>query len=93
MKWWQMVIVGVLLTSSGWLGSGARAADRGRPFRIGALTVAWGPTPGIVGLRDGLLELGYREDEDFVLGTRFTRGDLTALPAAARHSTSLMPYR
>lgn len=38
----------------------------------------------IVGLRDGLLELGYREDHDFVLGVRFTQGDLTALPATAR---------
>jgi putative ABC transport system substrate-binding protein len=38
----------------------------------------------IVGFRDGLLELGYREDTDFVLGVRFTQGDLTALPEAAR---------
>jgi putative ABC transport system substrate-binding protein len=38
----------------------------------------------MVGLRDGLLELGYRENEQFVLGIRFTQGDLTALPAAAR---------
>jgi putative tryptophan/tyrosine transport system substrate-binding protein len=38
----------------------------------------------VVGLRDGLLELGYRENEQFVLGVRFTQGDLTALPAAAR---------
>jgi putative ABC transport system substrate-binding protein len=38
----------------------------------------------IIGLRDGLLELGYREDVDFVLGIRFTQGDLSALPAAAR---------
>ena len=43
-----------------------------------------GPTPQVVGLRDGLLELGYRENEDFVIGVRFTQGDLTALPAAAR---------
>jgi len=28
--------------------------------------------------------LGYRENEQFVLGVRFTQGDLTALPAAAR---------
>ena len=35
------------------------------------------------GLRDGLLELGYRENEQFVLGVRFTQGDLAALPAAA----------
>jgi putative ABC transport system substrate-binding protein len=31
-----------------------------------------------------LLELGYRENEQFVLGVRFTQGDLAALPAAAR---------
>jgi putative ABC transport system substrate-binding protein len=37
-----------------------------------------------VGLRDGLLALGYRENEHFVLGIRFTQGDLAALPAAAR---------
>jgi putative ABC transport system substrate-binding protein len=30
------------------------------------------------------LALGYREDQDFVLGIRFTQGDLTTLPAAAR---------
>jgi putative ABC transport system substrate-binding protein len=38
----------------------------------------------VVGLRDGLLELGYREDEHFVIGVRFTQGDLAALPTAAR---------
>jgi putative ABC transport system substrate-binding protein len=37
-----------------------------------------------VGLRDGLLELGYRENEQFVIGVRFTQGDTAALPAAAR---------
>jgi putative ABC transport system substrate-binding protein len=35
-------------------------------------------------LRDGLLELGYRENADFVIGVRFTQGDLSALPGAAR---------
>jgi putative ABC transport system substrate-binding protein len=30
------------------------------------------------------VELGYREQEDFVIGVRFTQGDLAALPAAAR---------
>ena len=38
----------------------------------------------MVGLRDGLLALGYREHEQFVIGVRFTQGDLAALPAAAR---------
>jgi putative ABC transport system substrate-binding protein len=74
----------VLLVGSVLLGGTVHAAERARPIRIGALSDSWGPTPQIVGLRDGLLELGYRENEQFVLGVRFTQGDLTALPAAAR---------
>jgi len=54
------------------------------PVLIGALTDSWGPTPAIVGLRDGLIELGYRENEHFFLGVRFTQGDTHALPKAAR---------
>jgi putative tryptophan/tyrosine transport system substrate-binding protein len=38
----------------------------------------------VVGLREKLRELGYRENKDFVIGVRFTQGDLTALAAAAR---------
>jgi putative ABC transport system substrate-binding protein len=38
----------------------------------------------VVGLRDGLLALGYREPEQFLIGVRFTQGDVAALPAAAR---------
>ena len=38
----------------------------------------------MVGLRDGLVELGYREEEDFVIGVRFTQGDLIALREAKR---------
>jgi putative ABC transport system substrate-binding protein len=60
------------------------AAQPARPILIGALTVSWGPTPSIIGLRDGLKELGYREDRDFVLGVRFTQGKAADLPAAAR---------
>ena len=60
------------------------AAERTQPIRIGALTDSWGPTPGVVGLRDGLKELGYRENHDFVIGIRFTQGDIAALPQAAR---------
>jgi ABC transporter substrate binding protein len=43
-----------------------------------------GAHPQVVGLRDGLLALGYQETEPFVIGVHFTQGDLTALPAAAR---------
>jgi putative ABC transport system substrate-binding protein len=60
------------------------AAERIRPIRIGVLTDSWGPTPGVVGLRDGLKERGYRENRDFVIGIRFTQGDIKALPQAAR---------
>jgi putative ABC transport system substrate-binding protein len=60
------------------------AGERKTPFLIGALTESWGPTPGIVGLRDGLSDLGYRENRDFVIGVRFTQGNIAALPEAAR---------
>jgi putative ABC transport system substrate-binding protein len=73
-----------LLTSYGFLAGFTSATDFARPIRIGALTESWGPTPEIVGLRDGLLELGYREHEQFTIGVRFTRGDVAALLGAAR---------
>lgn len=62
----------------------AHADMSARPIQIGALTSSWGPTPQTAGIRDGLLALGYREDEHFVIGIRFTQGDLAALPGAAR---------
>jgi hypothetical protein len=72
----SMVLV-VLLVSSALLSGDARAAERARPIRIGALTESWGPTPQIIALRDGLLALGYRENEQFVLGVRFTQSELS----------------
>ena len=81
---WRRLVIALLLLSSGLCMSGASRAERARPFRIGALTSSWGPTPSIIGMRDGLLEFGYREDVDFFLGVRFTQGDLKALHAAAR---------
>src|SRR5215471_7025313 len=60
------------------------AAERTKPIRIGVLTDSWGPTPGVVGLRDGLKELGYRENQDFVIGVRFTEGNISSLPQAAQ---------
>jgi putative ABC transport system substrate-binding protein len=43
----------------------------------------------VVGLREGLKELGYRENKDFVIGVRFTQGDTAALPQAARELVEL----
>jgi putative ABC transport system substrate-binding protein len=82
--WSRYVGLVLCLVSSGLLTGSTGAAERTRPFRIGALTPSWGLTPQMAGLRDGLVELGYREDEDFVLGVRFTQGNLTELPTAAR---------
>jgi putative ABC transport system substrate-binding protein len=55
-----------------------------KPVRIGVLTPAWGPPGGLDRLVEGLVDLGYRENEDFVIGVRFTQGDISALPAAAK---------
>jgi putative ABC transport system substrate-binding protein len=77
-----LVLIGLTAMAS-WLPPVA-SAQANRPVRIGALTASWGPTPGIVGLRAGLIERGYREPEDFVIGVRFTQGDLPAISTAAR---------
>lgn len=66
------------------LASGEADAQQRGLIKIGALTHSWGPTPAIVALRDGLQELGYRENEHFVMGVRFTQGNAGELPAAAR---------
>jgi ABC-type uncharacterized transport system substrate-binding protein len=81
---WGLGALALFVVSLGLWTSDARGAARARPVRLGALTESWGPTPPIVGLRDGLRALGYREDEDFYLGVRFTQGDHTALAVAAQ---------
>ena len=44
------IVLVVFLVSGGLLPSGVGAAEHDRPFRIGALTSSWGPTPSTVGL-------------------------------------------
>lgn len=83
-RWHHYIGLVMLLTCTGLITGTVTAEERSGPIRIGALTESWGPTPMIVGLRDGLIELGYRENEQFVIGVRFTQGDPEALPAAAR---------
>jgi putative tryptophan/tyrosine transport system substrate-binding protein len=73
-----------LLVSRELLAGGTGGRPRGDPILIGALNASWGSTPQVVGLRDGLVALGYQETEQFVIGVRFTQGDLGALPTAAR---------
>jgi putative tryptophan/tyrosine transport system substrate-binding protein len=69
---------------AGLQGQSVDAAERTWPVKIGALTASWGPTPQMVGLRDGLLALGYREGEQFVIGVRFTQGNQALLLEAAQ---------
>jgi putative ABC transport system substrate-binding protein len=85
-KHWRqwMGVLALCVVSTGLWTSAVSRAERARPVRIGALTASWGPTPSIVGLRDGLMELGYRDNADFFLGVRFTQGDSTALAGAAQ---------
>jgi putative ABC transport system substrate-binding protein len=80
----RLIFLFLFFVSSAVAGAAATAAEFNKPIRIGVLTDSWGPTPGVVGLRDGLQGLGYRENQDFVIGVRFTQGDIAALPRAAR---------
>jgi putative ABC transport system substrate-binding protein len=88
-----LLVLGIVLATAGGM---ARAIDAQSPrlVKIGALTESWGPTPSIAGFRDGLQELGYRENETFVLGVRFTQGNVAELPEAAhalvRHGVNLI---
>lgn len=81
--WHRALILGIVFTIEALLGRGIEAQPP-RMVKIGALTESWGPTPAIVGLRDGLQELGYREDVHFTIGVRFTQGAPAELPAAAQ---------
>ena len=79
----------VLVISSMYPSRQVCADNLKQPIRIGSLNESWGPTPMVVGLRDGLKELGYQEDRDYFLGVRFTQGDLSALQVAARELVNL----
>ncbi|PYN35839.1 MAG: hypothetical protein DME01_10715 [Candidatus Rokuibacteriota bacterium] len=81
--WARVLAVAVGLATVGLMGH-AVGAPPARLIKIGALTESWGPTPAIIGLRDGLQELGYRENEQFVIGVRFTQGNPAELAEAAR---------
>jgi hypothetical protein len=81
---WSMELV-VLLVSSALLSGDASAAERAHPIRIGALTESWGPTPQIIALRDGLLALGYHENEQFWSSMGWTSSLLQSPPLPKRH--------
>jgi len=78
-----LLVLGIVLMIAGPM-TRATNAQSPRLVKIGALTESWGPTTSIVGFRDGLQGLGYRENQDFVIGVRFTQGNAAELPEAAR---------
>jgi putative ABC transport system substrate-binding protein len=80
----RRLTLGCVLAFLGLSGDLATAQRPARLVQIGALTESWGPTPAIIGLRDGLVALGYREDKDFTIGIRFTQGESGELLTAAR---------
>lgn len=84
------LLTGALILVSALAGRAA-PHEQNRLVKIGVLTPVWGATPQVVGLRDGLEELGYRENEDFVIGVRFTQGNLSMLSAAARDLVAMAP--
>jgi putative tryptophan/tyrosine transport system substrate-binding protein len=54
-----------------------------KPYRIGYLTVAVGPTARTQSFLDGLRDLGYVEGKDFVLEYRPAAGQIERLPELA----------
>jgi putative tryptophan/tyrosine transport system substrate-binding protein len=83
-RYLRRLLPGIVLLVHGLSSDVAEAQRPTRPIQIGALTESWGPTPAIIGLRDGLQALGYREDQDFTIGVRFTQGESAELLTAAR---------
>jgi putative ABC transport system substrate-binding protein len=80
----SLLVLAIVLASAGLMSDAHAAQSPTRLIKIGALTESWGPSAAIVGLRDGLQALGLRENEHFVIGVRFTQGNLAELPEAAR---------
>jgi ABC-type uncharacterized transport system substrate-binding protein len=68
-----------LLLSTPVLSLGTAARDR--PIAIGMVASLWGPTEDMLGVRDGLAELGYRQDEQVALGARAAEGHEDRLDA------------
>lgn len=79
-RWFAALLV-VLIGTSAW---GAEPSLRTRPVLIGMLTYLWGATSDMVAVRDGLVELGNRENEHFALGARHAEGNEKMLAAIVR---------
>jgi putative ABC transport system substrate-binding protein len=54
--------------------SRANPMQHNGPVAIGMLASLWAPTDDMLGLRDGLVALGYQSDVDIAFGVRFAAG-------------------
>ena len=79
---WWLVLLTLLLAAAHT--AGAEPARRQGPVPIGTVAELWGPTADMIGLQDGLVARGYRQDVDFTLGSRSAEGDPAALTAIVR---------
>jgi putative ABC transport system substrate-binding protein len=63
---------------------GTETPAHNRPIPIGMLAYLYGPTADMLGMRDGLVELGLRQDEHVALGVRYAEGDENMLDTIVR---------
>ena len=68
---WLAALLALLIGASVWA---AEPPRRSGPVLIGMLTYLWGATSDMVAVRDGLEELGYRNNEHFAVGARAAEG-------------------
>jgi ABC-type uncharacterized transport system substrate-binding protein len=78
---WIIVLVAMLASTKA---TGTETLANSGPIAIGMLAHLWGPTEDMLGVRDGLAELGLRQDEQVALGVRYAAGDANRLDAMAR---------
>ena len=79
----RTVVVLSLILSLLFVPFATEAQQPKKPYRIGYLTVAPGPTPRTQSFLDGLRDLGYVEGKDFVLEYRGAAGQIERLPELA----------
>jgi putative ABC transport system substrate-binding protein len=66
----------------------ANPMPRHGPVAIGMLGALWAPTGDMLGVRDGLVALGYQADIDIALGVRFAAGRTDQLEPIVRQLLS-----
>jgi len=79
---WAVVVVGLILSLL-LVPFTTEAQQPGKPYRIGYLSLAVGPTPRTESFLNGLRDLGYVEGKHFVMEYRRAAGKVERLPELA----------